>query len=442
MRITEIAVEGLFGLFTHRVELCDRPRITIVHGPNGVGKTALLTMTRAACAGDWGVLRGMPFKEFTLSFDDNRRLQVKRATDGAKPVESYPLRVRLLGSNKPVIEIPGIPSMTDLPLLPALIEDLAPELDQVGPSSWRNRRTSAVLDWPQVFDRYGAALGLAPAAEEYLKPWLAELQHGLSVRLISTDRLWNSRPPMRAMRSRAREPRRANGASVRMYSADLSVRIRETLAVYAERSQQLERTFSKRLLSEIARAKRVNLGSVITAINAVEAKRSRLMKAGLLDNEEDFSPIGASQVLTEPVLKILRLYAEDGREKLSVFDELLERVELLIRLVDSKFLANRFSVGKDGFEVTAGSGQPLPIENLSSGEQHEVVLTYELLFLTPADSLVLIDEPELSLDIAWQRDFTSDLVGITELGGFDVMIATHSPQVVGRYRNQLVELHV
>ena len=39
----------------------------------------------------------------------------------------------------------------------------------------------------------------------------------------------------------------------------------------------------------------------------------------------------------------------------------------------------------------------LHLVRLSSGEQHELVLAYDLLFKVKEKSLVLIDEPELSL---------------------------------------------
>ncbi len=35
-------------------------------------------------------------------------------------------------------------------------------------------------------------------------------------------------------------------------------------------------------------------------------------------------------------------------------------------------------------------------DTLSSGEQHLIIMTYELLFKAPEESLILLDEPELS----------------------------------------------
>jgi len=44
LRIFSIQAEGLFDLFDHQVDLESDDRVTILHGPNGVGKTMLLRM--------------------------------------------------------------------------------------------------------------------------------------------------------------------------------------------------------------------------------------------------------------------------------------------------------------------------------------------------------------------------------------------------------------
>ena len=47
MRITKITVKNLFGIFNHNIPLNMDERITLIHGPNGIGKTILLSMINA-----------------------------------------------------------------------------------------------------------------------------------------------------------------------------------------------------------------------------------------------------------------------------------------------------------------------------------------------------------------------------------------------------------
>jgi len=78
--------------------------------------------------------------------------------------------------------------------------------------------------------------------------------------------------------------------------------------------------------------------------------------------------------------------------------------------------------------------------DLSSGEQHELVLFHELTFGMAANSLLLIDEPEISLHIVWQQNFLPDLRRVVELSTFDAVIATHSPEIIGDNWGLTVEL--
>lgn len=68
------------------------------------------------------------------------------------------------------------------------------------------------------------------------------------------------------------------------------------------------------------------------------------------------------------------------------------------------------------------------------------MLLYQLLFKTESGSLVLIDEPELSLHVAWQQRFLDDLSRITRVASFDVLVATHSPQIIHDRWDLTVEL--
>jgi predicted ATP-binding protein involved in virulence len=114
-----------------------------------------------------------------------------------------------------------------------------------------------------------------------------------------------------------------------------------------------------------------------------------------------------------------------------VFDKLYAKVDALMHIANARFLHKRVTVGPDGLGVATSDGSPLELEMLSSGEQHELVMIYDLLFRVPDNSLILIDEPELSLHIVWQEQFLSDLEEMAKLSNFQAILATHSPQIIG-----------
>ncbi|WP_232484020.1 AAA family ATPase [Burkholderia gladioli] len=89
---------------------------------------------------------------------------------------------------------------------------------------------------------------------------------------------------------------------------------------------------------------------------------------------------------------------------------------------------------------TDGADTPLKPSELSSGEKHQLVMLYELIFSGKDKQLYLIDEPEISLHVEWQRQFLDDLQQIAESRGHQFVIATHSPQIINGRRDLAVGL--
>lgn len=72
----------------------------------------------------------------------------------------------------------------------------------------------------------------------------------------------------------------------------------------------------------------------------------------------------------------------------------------------------------------------MDLNKLSSGEQEILVLFYKLIFESDVN-IILIDEPEISLHISWQKEILNDFKKIIELNrNIHVIIATHSPQIL------------
>jgi predicted ATP-binding protein involved in virulence len=164
------------------------------------------------------------------------------------------------------------------------------------------------------------------------------------------------------------------------------------------------------------------------------------MESGLIDPETQvFLPSGH---IGEMERKVLWIYLNDVQKKLQLFDFLLARVELLRDIINKRFQYKELTVKKEkGFLFLSNHDKSeVPLTALSSGEQHELVLTYDLLFKARKNSLVFIDEPELSLHVSWQRKFLEDIGRISELADLDFVIATHSPSIIHNRRDLMVGL--
>ena len=82
----------------------------------------------------------------------------------------------------------------------------------------------------------------------------------------------------------------------------------------------------------------------------------------------------------------------------------------------------------------------LALNQLSSGEKQMIIQVYELLFRAQSGTLVLIDEPELSLHMMWQMNYLKNLSQIAQLRGFQCIVATHSPQIFNSLWSKSVDL--
>jgi predicted ATP-binding protein involved in virulence len=408
-------------------------RITIIHGPNGFGKTALLRLIAGFFSNANGALRSIPFTELEIDFDKSRRikvLKVAKTKEGrVEPITESMQFHYFDGSRNHDFEIKvRHPEQIEIPL--HAIDEVIPELERVEPRIWRHLPTGELLGFDEVVDRYSEEFPIKKTDEP--PDWLMAVRQAVPIRFIQAERLQTS-----ATSRRVRHTRVAPNRAVKKYSEELGAIVKQTLTEYAALSQSLDRTFPARVVTHSSPP---SMEELQTALKDIEAKRARLVEAGLLGQESEEPTVQVLQHIDETKRAVLSVYVQDSYKKLSVFDQLVAKVELFRKSINERFLYKQLSVGKEGFGLTTAEGDELNPLSLSSGEQHEIVLLYELLFKATENSLILLDEPEISLHVAWLEQFLSDLHAITALSHFDVIITTHSPQIISDRWDLTVEL--
>ena len=265
--------------------------------------------------------------------------------------------------------------------------------------------------------------------------WLQAIREGINVRLIETQRLVMGR----IARAHHEYEDQGVGPAIVMHSEELAGRIAKQESEYGALSQSLDRTFPMRYVQQKTKIG-MSEGELRDRFQNLESKRARLEEAGLLEKEETGFELPTE--MDEATRGVMSIYVQDIEKKLGVFDNLAARIDLFREIVNDHFMYKKLRVSKNkGFRFfSTRTGEELDATDLSSGEQHEVVVLYELLFHVQGNSLIMIDEPEISLHIAWQEEFLRDLQRIIALLPFDAVIATHSPQIVNRSWDLTVEL--
>ncbi|WP_445228257.1 AAA family ATPase [Comamonas sp. MYb69] len=231
-------------------------------------------------------------------------------------------------------------------------------------------------------------------------------------------------------------------STVLEYSNDLKSRIEASLVEYAKQSQKLDQSFPQRLLNGFPNV--LDAEELFEKMRSVELKRENFKTLGILDkNDTDVSALWSPNLdnLDRSQLSVMSVYVHDMTEKMAILESLSNRIEIFLDVLNRKFTNKTLSINRErGLIVTSVGDQSINVSALSSGEQHELVLVYDLLFKVSPNALVMIDEPELSLHISWQKEFINDIAEIISIAQFDVLMATHSPYIVGDRSDLLVEL--
>ena len=445
LRVSNIQVKGLFHRFNHTLGFKDDNRIAIMIGPNGFGKTMMLRIIDTLFNGTFDDLASMPFSRISIQFDDKSELKAEcfssQTDHNVKISYRISAKEQWLEYTPKQIEI----SLRDLGIPREYIEETIPYVRYADLNTWMDTRSGERLNLRQLVNRFSEYLPMHTTQElsEEVPEWLREILDNINVRFIEIDRLVNASIPAEPPVNRVvfgRWPTPVTQRTVRVYSDDIGNQVNDKLSEYGAISQERDRTFPGRLVQEI-NSSPLSDDELHTQLSEIEEKRSEIVQAGLMPQDDpEWGGTALNQLEVNDSTKgVMTVYARDAQDKLSVFDDLLGKVQALKRIANSRFIHKTLSIGREGIQINS-NGSQLDLEMLSSGEQHELVLIYDLLFRVKKNSLILIDEPELSLHVAWQKQFLSDLEEMAKLSDFQSLIATHSPQVINNRWDLTIEL--
>ena len=113
-------------------------------------------------------------------------------------------------------------------------------------------------------------------------------------------------------------------------------------------------------------------------------------------------------------------------------NEIFENLSIDVKVED---------ISQDGRNITLftnSSGDEFDINELSSGEKQLFLRTLAIKMLNPENSIILIDEPELSLHPKWQQRIVDVYKKIGKNN--QIIIATHSPHILGSVKKENIML--
>jgi predicted ATP-binding protein involved in virulence len=441
--LTEFRIDGLFGLYSHVIPLNSKERITIIIGPNGLGKTVCLKFIEALFRRRYEYFLDIPFKTAQFTFSDGEKIIVETIDISSDGQSTRAVRLTLLR--------PGNDALTwsatiDAATTREIRRRIPPHYQQVHADLWIDTSDGEELTFDELAERFTLPPKLQASVQRETPEALRSLIDGIDCHLIETQRLLvlpgssnDSEFDNEFEYSQRRRRARVSRLAIQQKAQKLRAIFKDTLASYANLSQSLDRSFPLRVF-EAQGSTTLSEPELRQQLRQLEDRQKALMSAGILD--EDYGTVTLRGGNIDPgVAMALDIYVKDAVQKLDVFNNLLARLDLFKELIERRFTDKTLRIDREsGFKIISKTSFEVPLEKLSSGEQHQLILVFDLLFEVRKDSLILIDEPELSLHVAWQKTFIDSLSRIIALNGFDVILATHSPALVAKHFHLAAEL--
>ena len=237
---------------------------------------------------------------------------------------------------------------------------------------------------------------------------------------------------------------------IRQCAVNLKNLINSVKQQYSTTSEEIDRSFPNRLVAAI-KEKRPHFTEeeIKSKLEELEIKRKELKITGFISSEQNETLSSISDF--DETLKIFyTLYINDTFRKLSQYDDIKKKIELFLEIINDRtpFSNKEMSISSEGRvcfkpkEISSKSGNEIELEDLSSGEKHDFILFYELLFKSDERSIFLIDEPEISLHVAWQVEYVKIIEDICGINNMQIIIATHSPDIVNDREDLLISLEL
>jgi predicted ATP-binding protein involved in virulence len=437
MKIRKIRMRKLFGLFDYDIELNQNDDLTILTGPNGYGKTTILNIIYNLFNQRFFYFQKLNFELISFSFDTEKRIDVTKKKGKEKTeqiiqvinnqqriihqtVETIDIHISLFTNNNSTATF-----IYNFELENRLAQELRRfyPIQQLTPDLWIDDRTGKQITLNEFLNENSNhipehIITLIKRQGDNKNVEILQILNDTNVYLIKEQRLLKQISDYRNT-----NPKSSFINTIEEYAKELKNIIEQKQLEAYQKTQQLDSSFPKRLIE----CKDFLSEDVFKKRFAELTKKQELLQTfGIATTKQDVTEYN------NETRNVLTVYLEDSEEKVRVYDELLSKIDLFVTILNEKRFAFKSIIinGSQGFYFQLSNGQRLNLTDLSSGEQQEVVLLYELLFKTNSNTLILIDEPEISLHVEWQKPFIQDLQKIAKMKQISFLVSTHAPGII------------
>jgi ABC-type lipoprotein export system ATPase subunit len=468
--VSRVEILGLHGRADIVIDLF--PGVNVLYGRNGSGKTTLLHIVANALNGSLDRFAYLDFASISIHLHNGHVLRIRKIRHGSYDL-SFLVEVSLdeevlttfkagLVASVDAAESSGYPTLGGFRRLPrsssfaeAMAEGLtqAKEIDQAAQrlpveraayfpafrtmiEAWRSMESGSAdsgnpyIPPPSIFPVQSKASGLTRLARELFGQFVPEIdyQSAIEIEQLLGDQVKSAEYDIATASEEILSDAFVGAfAALAAGNSDPDEQQDETSTnteEIVERIQQLLRDLGESQIEELPETRQTDVyQKLIGLLPEVQANQQSATAAN-----------------------VLAVYRDSLERQLEIQRSKLEPIKTYVRSVND-FLEGKSltltGTESDPYDFQArigfGDGSTESLKVLSSGERQLVSVLYAASSASmERSSVVLIDEPELSLHIDWQRQLISRMA--QQLGDRQLIVCTHSPEVGADFEDKYQEV--
>lgn len=423
LKISRIEVRKLFGVYNYDLQYASNEvsfdNLMILYGDNGTGKSTILRMINYLLSnkernGHKSELANIAFESFLISFTDGSFIKAYRDNNAYNWQGKYSISYSIKGK-------------TDTFTLLAVRED----------EKWSIRFRNS-----QTEKKYFLLLELLKDEEILFISDRRKEINGVGHTSIEEIETFNSRMRIRRIEKREEVEREIRLLQEWLINRALSASKKGeegTSNIYAKLIEQLS-------VNNSVEENEKSLEDIKKELEIIAEKAKPYVDMGFL-NETDYKYLLQNIDKTQKskisvVQAILTPYIETLNNKMMALNDLMEILSYMLESLSSYLHEKTISFSvSDGFSIRhVKNGEQVSFECLSSGEKQLLILFSKVIRNSSKCSFIIIDEPEISLNIKWQRMLMNTLNFFVSDNHAQFIIATHSFEILSKHMGNVVQL--
>lgn len=439
MKLISLEVKKLYGCYNYSVNF--NSDVTFIYGTNGCGKTTILNITEA-------IITGQLFKLFNYNFDS---IQLRYSKDSnLNPTEIKLISINRKSHRKITVNFNNRDKTID-------VEDYMDTRHMKGTQNYYyNSRYDFLSDIKETFNYL-----YLPLSRSYVPYNEADsMYHPVyNNRVIIEDDMYvdnNSKDGamLKIASIISKNHSRANSIINRINDQFRNSILKSQIEL--NNSYDISVYYDKLRKNDIEKLNKIQSTYIKTLkeLNLIDDSEEKKYNSFFTKFINDFSIYKENGNLPLPIelfmrfQEILRIQKTIDiaermeQEKASIMQPMETFLNTMNSFIGHNEEGKELCINSDGqiYFKTKYSKDKISIQHLSSGEKQLITFFANLIFMVKDKSsgIFVVDEPELSLHLSWQKIFIDKLLEINK--NIQLIFATHAPEIIGGRRDKMYKL--